>query len=222
MSADENKLTGVSSLYPDPPLYYTDFTTDDDLYLKTYKNIKQQEIENINDIVTAVSKSNEMSAEFYKETRNTLAEKQDNTKIPPNLPEDDSLDSFTMFGNIWNTKDELPELGEIKLSKEETHINKKKELSKLIKSLLLNFLLLITNLSVNTDLNIAEDSKENHLENIRIILMNIHHYLNEYRPHQVKENFIMLLEEQISFKKLEIEHITKVVMEVKEELSKLI
>lgn len=220
MSADENKLTGVSSLYPDPPLYYTQFTTDDDLYLKTYKNIKQQEIENINDIVTAVNKSNEISAGFYKQTRSTSAEGQDD-KVPPNLPEDDNLESFTMFGNIWNTKDELPELGEIKLSKE-THINKKKELSKLIKSLLLNFLLLITNLSVNTDLNIAEDSKENHLENIRIILMNIHHYLNEYRPHQVKENFIMLLEEQINFKKLEIEHITKVVMEVKEELSKLV
>ncbi|KAL6936431.1 uncharacterized protein HGUI_03714 [Hanseniaspora guilliermondii] len=222
MSTDENKLTGVSSLYPDPPLYYTSFTTDDDLYFNTYKTIKQQEIENINDIVTSVNKSNEIAAKFYKETRNIPTEEQDNFMVPPNLPEDDNLESFTMFGNIWNTKDELPELGEIQLSKEKTTINKKKELSKLIKSLLLNFLLLITHLSVNTDINIAEDSKENHLENIRIILMNIHHYLNEYRPHQVKENFIMLLEEQISFKKLEIEHIAKVVKEVKDELTKLI
>ncbi|KAF0270854.1 hypothetical protein FOG51_01602 [Hanseniaspora uvarum] len=221
MSNEENKLTGVSSLYPDPPLYYTKFTSNDDLYFKTYKKIKQQELTNINDIVTSTNKNNAISSAFYKETRSLINEEEDNYKIPPNLPEDDNLDSFTMFGNIWNTKDELPELGEIQLSKEE-NINKKKELKKLIKSLLLNFLLLITNLSVNTDLDIAEDSKENHLENIRIILVNIHHYLNEYRPHQVKENFIMLLEEQISFKKLEIEHITKVVKEVKEELSKLL
>lgn len=221
MSNEENKLTGVSSLYPDPPLYYTKFTSNDDLYFKTYKKIKQQELTNINDIVTSTNKNNAISSAFYKETRSLINEEEDNYKIPPNLPEDDNLDSFTMFGNIWNTKDELPELGEIQLSKEE-NINKKNELKKLIKSLLLNFLLLITNLSVNTDLDIAEDSKENHLENIRIILVNIHHYLNEYRPHQVKENFIMLLEEQISFKKLEIEHITKVVKEVKEELSKLL
>ena len=221
MSNEENKLTGVSSLYPDPPLYYTKFTSNDDLYFKTYKKIKQQELTNINDIVTSTNKNNAISLAFYKETRSLINEEEDNYKIPPNLPEDDNLDSFTMFGNIWNTKDDLPELGEIQLSKEE-NINKKKELKKLIKSLLLNFLLLITNLSVNTDLDIAEDSKENHLENIRIILVNIHHYLNEYRPHQVKENFIMLLEEQISFKKLEIEHITKVVKEVKEELSKLL
>lgn len=221
MSNEENKLAGVSSLYPDPPLYYTKFTSNDDLYFKTYKKIKQQELTNINDIVTSTNKNNAISSAFYKETRSLINEEEDNYKIPPNLPEDDNLDSFTMFGNIWNTKDELPELGEIQLSKEE-NINKKKELKKLIKSLLLNFLLLITNLSVNTDLDIAEDSKENHLENIRIILVNIHHYLNEYRPHQVKENFIMLLEEQISFKKLEIEHITKVVKEVKEELSKLL
>ncbi|GMM43134.1 hypothetical protein FOG50_00809 [Hanseniaspora uvarum] len=221
MSNEENKLTGVSSLYPDPPLYYTKFTSNDDLYFKTYKKIKQQELTNINDIVTSTNKNNAISSAFYKETRSLINEEEDNYKIPPNLPEDDNLDSFTMFGNIWNTKDDLPELGEIQLSKEE-NINKKKELKKLIKSLLLNFLLLITNLSVNTDLDIAEDSKENHLENIRIILVNIHHYLNEYRPHQVKENFIMLLEEQISFKKLEIEHITKVVKEVKEELSKLL
>ena len=221
MSNEENKLTGVSSLYPDPPLYYTKFTSNDDLYFKTYKKIKQQELTNINYIVTSTNKNNAISSAFYKETRSLINEEEDNYKIPPNLPEDDNLDSFTMFGNIWNTKDELPELGEIQLSKEE-NINKKKELKKLIKSLLLNFLLLITNLSVNTDLDIAEDSKENHLENIRIILVNIHHYLNEYRPHQVKENFIMLLEEQISFKKLEIEHITKVVKEVKEELSKLL
>ena len=221
MSNEENKLTGVSSLYPDPPLYYTKFTSNDDLYFKTYKKIKQQELTNINDIVTSTNKNNAISSAFYKETRSLINEEEDNYKIPPNLPEDDNLDSFTMFGNIWNTKDELPELGEIQLSKEE-NINKKKEVKKLIKSLLLNFLLLITNLSVNTDLDIAEDSKENHLENIRIILVNIHHYLNEYRPHQVKENFIMLLEEQISFKKLEIEHITKVVKEVKEELSKLL
>ena len=221
MSTDDNKLTGVSSLYPDPPLYYKEFTSNDDLYFKTYKKIKQQELTNVNDVVTSTNKNNGISSTFYKETRNLISADEDNCKVPPNLPEDDNLDTFTMFGNIWNTKDELPELGEIQLSKE-TKIHKKKELKKLIKSLLLNFLLLITNVSVNTDLNIAEDSKENHLENIRIILVNIHHYLNEYRPHQVKENFIMLLEEQISFKKLEIEHITKIVKEVKDELSSLL
>lgn len=138
MSNEENKLTGVSSLYPDPPLYYTKFTSNDDLYFKTYKKIKQQELTNINDIVTSTNKNNAISSAFYKETRSLINEEEDNYKIPPNLPEDDNLDSFTMFGNIWNTKDELPELGEIQLSKEE-NINKKKELKKLIKSLLLNF-----------------------------------------------------------------------------------
>ncbi|OBA25344.1 hypothetical protein HANVADRAFT_75379 [Hanseniaspora valbyensis NRRL Y-1626] len=249
--------SNISSLYPDPPMYYKLFTQENitkfndknennkDLqFLDVYDKIIENENLLKNDNVTYKA-TNEVSRNFYKQTRNLIikkekeeqeeAEEEENIDyfIPPNIPEDDGLEQFSMFGNLWNIKDTLPDLGPIQLFPKQTEeteendeskklLDKKKELKKLTKSLLLNFLLLITNLSVDTDLKLDPDSKENHLEHIRVILMNIHHLLNEYRPHQVKENFILLLEEQISYKKLEIENIINVISEVKKELSELI
>ena len=248
--------SNISSLYPDPPMYYKFFTQENInkfndknennknlQFLDVYDKIIDNENLLKNDNVTYKA-TNEVSRNFYKQTRNLIIKKEKDEEeqeeeenidyfIPPNLPEDDGLEQFSMFGNLWNIKDTLPDLGPIQLFPKQTEeieengeskilLDKKKELKKLTKSLLLNFLLLITNLSVDTDLKLDPDSKENHLEHIRVILMNIHHLLNEYRPHQVKENFILLLEEQISYKKLEIENIINVISEVKKELSELI
>ncbi|XBW38420.1 hypothetical protein QEN19_004008 [Hanseniaspora menglaensis] len=235
----------ISSLYPEPPSYYKAFTeenlnlfnntyADENLhFLSAFKSIREKEINLKNDNVSYKA-TNDISTNFYKQTREIVKnEDPDSNKFlflaPPNLPEDDGLEQFSMFGNLWNIKEELPELGPIQLfPKQNTEnfesdlLDKKKELKKLTKSLLLNFLLLITNLSVDTDLKLEPDSKENHLEHIRIILVNMHHLLNQYRPHQVNENFIMLLEEQINHKKLEIETIIQIIAEVKKDLSDLV
>lgn len=229
----------ISSLYPDPPIYYKSFSQENiasfskkykvdagTQFTDVYNQIIEKENNLITDNVTYIA-SNDASTKFYKHTRAILQNEENENMthlIPPNLPEDDKIEQFSMFGNLWNIKDSLPELGPIQLFPKQEDgrvINKKKELKKLVKSLLLNFLLLITNLSVNSDLQLDPESKENHLEHIRVILMNLHHLLNEYRPHQVKENFILLLEEQISFKKLEIANIIQVISEVKKDLKDL-
>ncbi|AET37787.1 mediator complex subunit MED7 Ecym_2028 [Eremothecium cymbalariae DBVPG len=129
--------------------------------------------------------------------------------IPPPVP---SFGHYRAFGNIWQVKDKLPDLETVGLSKlyddsgqeGNNYQYKIKELHKLLKSLLLNMLELVGILGVNPELFPPK------VENIRTILFNIHHLLNEYRPHQSRESLIMLLEEQLEHKKKEITHINAV------------
>ena len=93
--------------------------------------------------------------------------------------------------------------------------NKIQESKKLMKSLLLNFLELIGILGVDSS------RYEKKLDEIRVIAINIHHLLNEYRPHQSRESLIMLFEEQLEHKRKEMEHINKVCDEVESKLAQL-
>lgn len=90
------------------------------------------------------------------------------------------------------------------------------ELKKLLKSLLLNFLEIIGVMSVSPDQFAIK------IEHIRTILINIHHLLNEYRPHQSRESLILLLEKQVETKKDEIKEIERVCNEVEAKIKNLV
>lgn len=90
------------------------------------------------------------------------------------------------------------------------------ELKKLLKSLLLNFLEIIGVMSV------APEQFSTKIEHIRTILINIHHLLNEYRPHQSRESLILLLEKQVEIKKDEIKEIERVCNEVETKIKALV
>lgn len=82
-------------------------------------------------------------------------------------------------------------------------------------SLLLNFLELIGVLSI-------DPSKfETKIKDINLILINLNHLLNTYRPHQSRESLIMLLKKQIDHKKNEIANIDQVCNEIKSKIKKL-
>lgn len=90
------------------------------------------------------------------------------------------------------------------------------ELKKLLKSLLLNFLEIVGVMSI------APEQFSTKIEHIRTILINIHHLLNEYRPHQSRESLILLLEKQVEIKKDEIKEIERVCNEVETKIKTLV
>ncbi|KAI9803569.1 MAG: hypothetical protein M1825_001912 [Sarcosagium campestre] len=65
-------------------------------------------------------------------------------------------------------------------------------LSKISKSLLVNFLELVGVLSVDPS------QYGPKIEHLRTLFINAHHLLNEYRPHQARETLILMMEEQLA------------------------
>lgn len=198
MSSDQSNE--ITALYPPPPPYMKFFTEANLEKLPEYQKIKN------GDVAHDHSVTDEIACEL-------------DFLIPPRIPE---TGQYRAFGSIWQIKDELPDLKSLGMtqlySKPSTTKNyqyKIQELRKLLKSLLLNFLELIGVLSVNPE------SFPEKLEHIRTILVNIHHLLNEYRPHQSRESLIMLLEEQLEYKKKEIQHIEQICEEVRERLKSM-
>jgi mediator of RNA polymerase II transcription subunit 7 len=74
-------------------------------------------------------------------------------------------------------------------------------LKKTIRSILLNFLELITILS--------EDPTRapNKIQDMTVLFLNAHHMINEYRPHQARETLILMMEEQVERKLAEIQRV---------------
>jgi mediator of RNA polymerase II transcription subunit 7 len=74
-------------------------------------------------------------------------------------------------------------------------------LKKVIRSILLNFLELITIL--------ADDPTQapNKIQDMTVLFLNAHHMINEYRPHQARETLILMMEEQVEKKLAEIQRV---------------
>ncbi|SCU80525.1 LAME_0B03554g1_1 [Lachancea meyersii CBS 8951] len=192
-----NGTNEIAALYPPPPPYIKHFT-----------------LEN-------VAKFEELKGSGY-----TLENLEDDLEylVPPTIPTEGH---YRAFGSIWQVKDELPDLASMGMTQlyqfkesnegaSSSYQEKIQELHKLLRSLLLNFLELTGILSIN-----PEQFPEK-VEHIQTILVNIHHLLNEYRPHQSRESLIMLLEEQLESKRSEIQKIEQVCAQVKEKLVKMV
>ncbi|QLG73686.1 hypothetical protein HG535_0F01970 [Zygotorulaspora mrakii] len=197
----------ISSLYPAAPPYITFFTDENISQLAEYqKSVKKNGNGNgngngVDEITCALD-----------------------YLIPPSMP---SGLQYRAFGSVWHVKDHLPDLETMGLTQlykkpedataagSTSYQYKTQELKKLLKSLLLNYLELVGVLSINPEL------FQPKVEHIRTILVNTHHLLNEYRPHQSRESLIMLLEEQVEYKKKEIQTINQICAEVRDTLVKI-
>lgn len=98
-----------------------------------------------------------------------------------------------MFGSIYTTDPQIKTLAE--LGQEQLYpksdFDMKTELKKLNHSLLLNFCLLVRDLIKDPT------SWQERTSFIRTILVNMHHIINSYRPHQAREILILMMENQV-------------------------
>ncbi|KAF7594425.1 Mediator of RNA polymerase II transcription subunit 7 [Aspergillus hancockii] len=88
-------------------------------------------------------------------------------------------------------------------------------LLKISKSLLLNFLEFVGILSV------SPEQFESKVEDLRNLFINAHHLLNLYRPHQARESLILMMEEQLSRTREEIQQMDKLKEDITEALEQL-
>ncbi|EGV64607.1 Mediator of RNA polymerase II transcription subunit 7 [Yamadazyma tenuis] len=140
--------------------------------------------------------------------------------VPPSQPPGTH---YRGYGNIWSFEDKLPKLSEMGYTQlyEDTDdqsagSNKITELHKLMKSLLVNFIELIGIMHINPS------EFHTKIEDLKVILINMNHILNSYRPHQSRESLIMLLKQRINEKKEEINSIDTKMSDIKDKLLTLI
>lgn len=171
----------ISALYPPPPPYYKFFTSE---------NISRvNELRKNNDTDVAISKLTDLK--FL---------------IPPKQPE---KEQYRSFGDLWWFQDKqvgLKESGIEQIYGESEHPKDDEddeeedvfstaridELKKMTKSLLYNYLEFISVLIKNPEFATEK------IENIRTILINIHHLLNSYRLHQSRETLIITMQKKLS------------------------
>lgn len=140
-------------------------------------------------------------------------------KPPPPLPSDDT---YTMYGCLLTTKDaalSLTEQGRQQLYPDpsnDENLDHVQELLKLQKSLLFKYLELVDVLVKYPSL-----WKEKASE-IDLILVNMHHLINDYRPHQARDILIQILEAQLQRRKNTICVVNQQVVEVQSVLKHLI
>ncbi|ESZ94301.1 hypothetical protein SBOR_5297 [Sclerotinia borealis F-4128] len=83
------------------------------------------------------------------------------------------------------------------------HVDRALILKRIAKSLLLNFLELVGIMSIH-----PEQSQEK-INDLNTLLVNFHHLLNEYRPHQARESLILMMQDQLEKSRAETEGIMK-------------
>ncbi|OBA23515.1 MED7-domain-containing protein [Metschnikowia bicuspidata var. bicuspidata NRRL YB-4993] len=182
----------ITSLYPPPPPYYKYFTPEN---LAQYK-------------------------EWTNSSPDTPLPGELRLQVPPEVP---SADQYRGYGSVWSLENKLPSLKDLGWrqlyrDEDETITSKAKieELHKLLDSLLLNFLELVASVSVEPGKFYVK------IEHLKLILINMNHLLNTYRPHQTRESLIMLLQSQIDSKKAEIAEMDLVTRAVKQAIADLV
>ncbi|PFH60122.1 hypothetical protein XA68_11450 [Ophiocordyceps unilateralis] len=117
---------------------------------------------------------------------------------PPREPADGR---WRVFGDQYMLDDKLPTLEEQGIAKlqadgpsssrEAKHYDRALELKRIAKSLLLNFLELTGLLSR------SPAQAEAKMQDLRTLFINMHHVLNEYRPHQARESAIEMMQDHL-------------------------
>lgn len=165
--------------FPNPPAYlWQDFTSD---------NVRRI------DEIRASQQSN-------------AGEQQPHARLPHipadlvnlNPPPEPTDGKWRLYGGQYDLRDNLPSLEEqgIERLSSTSHSNPKPidkilELKRLSKSLLLNFLELVGVFASNPE---AASVK---VQDLHTLFINMHHILNEWRPHQTSEALISLMQDQL-------------------------
>ncbi|KAF9429873.1 Mediator of RNA polymerase II transcription subunit 7 [Podila epigama] len=104
---------------------------------------------------------------------------------------------YWLFGRPWPVHDSLMTLEEQGCEQlyPKGPIDRVKELKKLNHSVVFNFLELVHTLASSPQEFAAK------VDQIRLIFINMHHILNEYRPHQARETLRLMMQDQLDRKK---------------------
>lgn len=177
----EQEAHSLASTFPNPPSFWKDFTPD--------------RVARIEELRNSFAGAGDQSASAVRIPG--LPQELANLQ-PPMEPADGR---WRVFGDQYMLDDKLPTLEgqgianlpklNLPASKDAKHYDRAFELKKLVKSLLLNFLELSGTLSRNPA------DAESKIQDLRTLFINIHHILNEYRPHQARESAIAMMQNHL-------------------------
>ncbi|KAL2759283.1 hypothetical protein ACRALDRAFT_2075780, partial [Sodiomyces alcalophilus JCM 7366] len=168
--------------FPNPPPFWKDFTSD--------HVARMQELRHERAAKDNVSES-DLPARLPD-----IPEDLINLQPPTEPP----TGTWRVLGGQYSLDDKLPSLEEVNIKRlapahngerDGKHLDRAFELKRMAKSLLLNFLELLGIMSIDPD------DATSKVDDLRIILMNFHHVLNEYRPHQARESAIALMQSHL-------------------------
>ncbi|OAA69664.1 Mediator complex, subunit Med7 [Cordyceps fumosorosea ARSEF 2679] len=186
---EEQEAVSLSSTFPNPPSFWRDFTPD--------KIARYEQLRNEHDEGEANGRTT--GDEGYRpQTRIENLPEELTYLQPPAEPTDGR---WRVFGDQYMLNDQLPTLQEQGITnlpatgqssaRDAKHYDRAFELKRLSKSLLLNFLELTGALSR------SPSQAEAKVEDLRTLFINVHHILNEYRPHQARESAIEMMQDHL-------------------------
>ncbi|OIW25454.1 MED7-domain-containing protein [Coniochaeta ligniaria NRRL 30616] len=204
MARSKAIASNASSTFPDPPPFWRDFTTDK---IDRMESLRSRYADQTGlDISTIIR---------VPDVPDDLTNLQ-----PPAEPADGK---WRLFGEQLTLNDKLQSLEAAGIERlvpseddlDGKHVDRAFVLKRLAKSLLLNFLELMGVMGI------APEQGHEKVQDIRTLLLNFHHILNEYRPHQAREQLIALMQDQLDAKRAETAAIRAVVDKAKRVLEGL-
>ncbi|KAB5518894.1 MED7 protein-domain-containing protein [Coniochaeta sp. 2T2.1] len=194
----------ASSTFPDPPTFWRDFTA--------------EKLDRMDELRTRYADQSGLDIATVVRVPNVP---EDLVNLQP--PAEPAGGKWRLFGEALTLDDKLQSLEAANVQRlvpsedelEGKHIDRAFVLKRLAKSMLLNFLELMGVMGI------APEQGAEKVDDLRTLLLNFHHVLNEYRPHQAREQLIALMQDQLDAKRAETAAVRAVVDKAKRVLEGL-